>query len=34
MGGTLDGKAALVTGGSDGRWITGQDLRVTGGLLI
>jgi 3-oxoacyl-[acyl-carrier protein] reductase len=54
--GALDGKSALVTGGSrcigraivrrlaadvvaflagpDSRWITGQNLRVTGGLLI
>jgi NAD(P)-dependent dehydrogenase (short-subunit alcohol dehydrogenase family) len=49
--GVLDGKAALVTGGSrgigaaiavradqgagpDARWLTGQNLRATGGMVL
>jgi NAD(P)-dependent dehydrogenase (short-subunit alcohol dehydrogenase family) len=33
--GTLEGNGALVTGGSRGigRWISGQNLLATGGLL-
>jgi 3-oxoacyl-[acyl-carrier protein] reductase len=34
MAGTVVGPVVAFLAGPDGRWITGQNLRVTGGLLI